>query len=119
MIPTTLVTGSSSFHRDTAILSQLDPALHTAIILEGLSDGRDVFPSPDVSRIQLHRIAAGCMCCTGNLVMRVTLNRLLRSKPDRLFISVANDLHLAQLRDVLKAPPYDQYLNLTDDLLLP
>jgi len=52
------------------------------------------------------------MCCTGNLVLRVTLNRLLRQGPERLFLGVANGEHLDQLRSWLQAPPYDQLLAL-------
>lgn len=119
MIPTTLVIGGTATQRDAAIHAQLDPTLHTAIILEGLPDGRDIFQITQHPHLQLHRIAPGCMCCTGNLVMRVTLNRLLRSRPDHLFISVASDMHLPQLREALTAAPYDQWLTLTNDMALP
>jgi G3E family GTPase len=62
------------------------------------------------------RIAPGCLCCTGNLVLRVTLNRLLRQRPKRLFIGIARSEHLDQLRSWLQSKPYDQLLRLTDDL---
>ena len=119
MIPTTLVTGHSASKREAAIHAQLDPTLSTAVILEGLSDGREHFQPTEHPHLQLQRIAPGCMCCTGNLVMRVTLNRLLRSKPARLYISVATDTHLPQLREILAAAPYDSWLTLTEDLSLP
>ena len=44
--------------------------------------------------LQLLRIAPGCLCCSGNLVLRVTLNRLLRHPPARLFISLADATHI-------------------------
>jgi G3E family GTPase len=64
----------------------------------------------------IERIAPGCLCCTGNLVLRVTLNRLLRRRPGRLYIGLATTEHLDQLRSWLQAPPYDQLLELTPDL---
>ena len=110
-IPLTLVTGASAGARERAIASQLQPG--TAVILEGLPDGNSPLPtSPAIARI-----APGCLCCTGNLVLRVTLNRLLRQRPSRLFIGVARGEHLDQLRSWLQAEPYDQLLRLTPDLI--
>jgi hypothetical protein len=54
----------------------------------------------------------------GNLTLRVTLNRLLRQPPDRLFISMAQAAHLATLRDWLTQTPYDQHLTLTEHLMI-
>src|SRR5205085_6503161 len=83
----------------------------SAVILEGLPDGKPILaPSPS---LLIERIAPGCLCCTGNLVLRVTLNRLLRRAPSRLFIGVASAGHLDQLRSWLGTAPYDQLLELT------
>jgi G3E family GTPase len=68
-----------------------------------------LFPS---ASLLISRIAPGCLCCTGNLVLRVTLNRLLRESPRRLFIGVARGEHLDQLRSWLESAPYDQLLEL-------
>ncbi|WP_296944682.1 GTPase [uncultured Massilia sp.] len=114
----TLVTGPSAQAREAAIAASL-PAAHgaTAIILEGLAPGSSPL---DAFAASLHpapaRIAPGCLCCTGNLVLRVTLNRLLRQRPERLFIGVARGEHLDQLRSWLQSEPYDQLLRLTPDL---
>ena len=124
---TTLVTGASAQAREAAIAAALAESLadpladpdrlaSTAIILEGLAPGSsplDAFHD----RLQPARIAPGCLCCTGNLVLRVTLNRLLRQRPGRLFIGVARSEHLDQLRSWLQSEPYDQLLRLADDLL--
>jgi G3E family GTPase len=114
----TLVTGPSARERETAIAAQLSD-LHEdgtqAIILEGLASGTS--PLEDLPPDQtLARIAPGCLCCTGNLVLRVTLNRLLRRRPRRIFIGVADSEHLDQLRSWLQSEPYDQLLRLTSDL---
>jgi hypothetical protein len=116
----TLVTGPTASAREAAIAAALDagPALSpdgfTAVILEGLASGSS--PIPDLSSVRLVRLAPGCMCCTGNLVLRVTLNRLLRQGPGRLFIGVANSEHLDQLRSWLQEAPYDQLLALNPNL---
>ncbi|WP_293778767.1 GTPase [uncultured Oxalicibacterium sp.] len=122
MIPVTIVTGGRAADREAAIQARLDPALVTAVIIEGLPDGTtrlDVQSSTQPPHLQLQRIAPGCLCCTGNLVMRVTLNRLLRSKPAQLFIAISNASHLPQLRAALGSPPYDTWLRLHEDMVLP
>jgi G3E family GTPase len=114
---TSLVTGDRARKREALILNHLNSNQQTAIILEGLPDGGselDVLTGNPLPTIV--RIAPGCMCCTGNMIMRVHLNRILRSKPARLYISVANSEHIEQLRLFLTQPPYDTLLTLTDDI---
>jgi hypothetical protein len=48
--------------------------------------------------------------------MRVTLNRMLRKRPERLFIALANSDHVDQIRLFLSQAPYDSLLQLTADL---
>jgi hypothetical protein len=113
----TLVTGASPAAREAAIGAALaaapTPAL-AAILLEGLPSGATLLTPSD--KLRIDRIAPGCLCCTGNLVLRVTLNRILRLHPDRLFIGVASTDHLDQLRSWLTSAPYDQLLELTADI---
>ena len=115
-VATTLVTGGSPGGREAAIAERLAgaPSGVTAILLEGLPDGRPLVPPSPAVLIQ--RIAPGCLCCTGNLVLRVTLNRILRHPPERLYIGLAATDHLDQLRSWLASSPYDQLLELTPDL---
>lgn len=114
----TLVTGPSAGLREAAIAAHLSDPHETgaqAIILEGLASG--LSPLADLAPDQtVARIAPGCLCCTGNLVLRVTLNRLLRQRPRRIFVGVADSGHLDQLRSWLQSEPYDQLLRLTSDL---
>jgi len=81
-----------------------------AVILEGM--GVAATPLESGPALQVVRIAPGCLHCDGNLVLRVTLNRLLRQRPGRLFLGLASSEHLDQLRSWLAAPPYDQLLAL-------
>jgi hypothetical protein len=118
----TLVTGSSASAREQAIFDQLalpEPqheGVKAAVILEGLASGNSPLDSLP-AHILSSRIAPGCLCCAGNLVLRVTLNRMLRQRPERLFIGVARSEHLDQLRSWLQSAPYDQLLRLTPDLI--
>ena len=121
-VTTTLVTGSSAVAREQAIFDQLclpdsrAGDAKTAVILEGLAPGNSPLDTLPAHALRV-RIAPGCLCCAGNLVLRVTLNRMLRQRPERLFIGVARSEHLDQLRSWLQAEPYDQLLRLTPDLI--
>ncbi|KAB8060568.1 GTPase [Janthinobacterium sp. FT14W] len=123
--PLTLVSGGSAAGREAAIARALPPDQPAAVILEGLADGNGILadlaeqvsPSPSFP-LQLLRIAPGCLCCSGNLVLRVTLNRLLRHPPALLFISLADASHIEQLRTWLTASPYDALLALQADVVV-
>jgi G3E family GTPase len=117
MTLTTLVVGGRAAAREATITAALDTDARNAVILEGLPDGSDGLDTlTHLPHLQIARIAPGCMCCTGNLIMRVTLNRMLRHAPARLYIGVAASAHLAQIRRFLTQPPYDTLLTLTDDI---
>jgi hypothetical protein len=120
MIATTLVVGGTGAAREAAIAATLDRHLRTALILEGLAGAQPAFDTPPADdSLRIARIAPGCVCCTGNLTMQVTLNRMLRQQPERLFISLAQDAHLEKIHAFLRCAPYDRLLMLTDDLRLP
>ena len=114
-VTTTLVIGATASAREQAIAARLHQSgALAAVILEGLPDGSPLLEASPT--LLIDRIAPGCLCCTGNLVLRVTLNRLLRQRPMRLFIGVARSEHLDQLRSWLGSAPYDQLLELTPNL---
>ncbi|MET0322358.1 MAG: GTPase [Duganella sp.] len=126
-VPTWLVTGPRAGARETAIAGLLQKGVPSAIILEGLSDGGsalvfdDADADPGVDPHQqflanVIRIAPGCLHCSGNLVLRVTLNRVLRRPPAQLYISLASAEHLEQLRAWLSSAPYDALLDLQSDI---
>ena len=118
MTLTSLVIGARAKDREAVILSNLNPSLQTAIILEGLPDGNSAIDTLASSpNLTIVRIAPGCMCCVGNMIMRVHLNRMLRTQPERLYISVANSEHIDQLRLFLSEAPYDSLMSLTDDIV--
>lgn len=114
---TTVVAGATAAVREAAIAAAIAPGIPTALILEGLPDGSDVLEQAMArTDCQLVRIAPGCPCCIGNLTMRVTLNRMLRSRPRQLYISLATDEHLDGILAFLSRPPYDGLLAVTNIL---
>ena len=125
---TTLVTGGRALLREAAIAAELAATAaatpsaaalpSVAVILEGLADGNSNLVSSAATGLHVQRIAPGCLCCAGNLVLRVTLNRLLRRPPAQLYISLANAEHVDQLRSMLLDAPYGNLLDLTADLQL-
>ena len=48
--------------------------------------------------------------------MRITLNRVLREKPTRLFLSLADASHKAQVREFLQDAQYRAHLELGPEL---
>jgi hypothetical protein len=50
------------------------------------------------------------------LILRVTLNRLLRQPPAHLYVSLATSEHLEQIRAAFSQPPYDKLLQFTKDI---
>ena len=131
-VQTWFVTGARAGVREAAIAvhlgvghpPQVSGALPpTVIILEGLSDGGSALAfdpaddSTDVASVpKVLRIAPGCLHCSGNLVLRVTLNRVLRHPPARLYISLATAEHLELLRAWLSEAPYGDLLDLQSDI---
>lgn len=122
-VPTWLVTGPRAGAREAAIAARLPKAGASVIILEGLSDGGSALafdaadgPFPYDTLPQVLRIAPGCLHCSGNLILRVTLNRVLRRPPARLYLSLASAEHLEQLRSWLSEAPYGDLLELQDNI---
>jgi hypothetical protein len=112
-----LVLGGSADDRERAIAADLPPGLVCAAIIEGLPSGAAPLNeiSPEVS-LEVIRVAPGCPCCTGNLTMRVTLNRVLRRSPARLYLSLSDASHREQVLLFLQAPQYLDLLAIGPDL---
>jgi len=112
-----LVLGGSADDRERAIAADLPPGLACAAIIEGLPSGAAPLNDipPEVS-LEVIRVAPGCPCCTGNLTMRVTLNRVLRRSPARLYLSLSDATHREQVLMFLQTPQYLDLLAIGPDL---
>ncbi len=114
--------------REQALFNAISPLLAQSIactvLLEGLASGNSPLDQLDSQPLlQLTRLAPACLCCAGNLVLNVHINRCItrsrrQANSQRLFISLADATHLPQLRAQLIAAPWDQHLQLNPDLLL-
>jgi hypothetical protein len=111
-VPLTLVSGGDYQAREAAIhaaLAVAAPVLSpVAVLLEGLPAG-DMLLQPD-TQLLVQRIAPGCFCCIGLLSMKVTLNRLLRQRPARIYLAVASSEHLDNIKQTLAQTPFNDLL---------
>ncbi len=52
--------------------------------------------------VPLARLAPGCVCCVGQVPLRVTLTRMVRAhRPDEVLLLLANAEHLPRVRALL------------------
>ncbi|MBI1773514.1 MAG: GTPase [Burkholderiales bacterium] len=113
-----MIHGASYTQREAAIAASLACLPNTGkniVILEGLPDGQDILNPTDL--LHISRIAPGCLCCIGNLSLRVTLNRALRQKPANIYLGIASDAHLDKLLLTLQDPTYTNLLEINNTSL--
>lgn len=108
-----LVFGGSHAARERAIAAATEADLRSVAIVEGLPSGEAVLDElPAGVALEVFRVAPGCPCCSGNMTIRVTLNRVLRQRPDRLYLSLSNAEHKSQVLNFLREPQYLALLEL-------
>ena len=117
MIEVSLVVGGRGDDRERAIAAAVPAGVACAAIIEGLQSG--IAPlnelPPEVS-LEVLRVAPGCPCCTGNLTMRVTLNRVLRKSPAKLYLSLSDATHREQILLFLQGSQYLDLLAIGPDI---
>lgn len=68
-----------------------------AVLTEGVFRALDIPPGVPVTRI-----GAGCVCCMGQVPLRVGLTRMVRAlRPDVVLLVLASGEHLARVRALL------------------
>lgn len=78
-----------------------------ALVEAGLHD-LDV---PEATVVE--RLPAGCVCCVGNVVLRVALTRLLRRhRPANVLLLIAANTHRERVERMLTSAPLGDALNL-------
>ncbi len=117
MTRVSLVFGGGNAQRERAIASAVEAGVTSAAIVEGLASGDDVLAQlADRTPLQVFRVAAGCPCCNGNLTIRVTLNRALRQRPQRLYLSLSDATHKDKVLNFLQEPQYRDLLHIGADI---
>ncbi len=87
-------------------LAQRYNAQGWSVILEG---GLGTLSAPP--GVTLHQLAAQCVCCVGQLPLRVTLARIIRlEKPQRLILEITHTEHLAQIAALLRSGSFGEHL---------
>jgi hypothetical protein len=72
-------------------------ASRRAILIEGAFSALDVPPGVAVTRM-----GAGCVCCIGQVPLRVGLTRMVRAlRPEVVLLVLASGEHLARVRALL------------------
>jgi len=99
-----LATGNSR----ALTLAQQEPSRGWSVVLEGGPGNLSAPPG-----VTLHQLAPQCVCCAGQLVLRVTLARILRlEKPQRLLLELAHGEHLDQVQSMLQSGSFSAFLRL-------
>jgi G3E family GTPase len=71
------------------------------------------FSGPGAEDVTVSKVAAGCICCTAKVNLRVALMQLLRkARPQRLLIEPAGLAHPAAVIDTLRDPWLAEALDL-------
>jgi len=97
-----------------AFLHRLQPSATVSVLLEGQAAAIDA-EIPAAPGRHVHVLAPGCLCCSGNLTLRVTLARVLRlEKPQYLIIAIADVRHEARMAAMLRAAPWDLWLRMVN-----
>lgn len=129
MIQTALFAGGLPAEREQALFDKIQRLLnqpnaqdsHISLIIEGLPSGSSPLDElSNLPHVHIVRLAPACLCCAGNLVLKIHLNRVItRAKRSNsaqfLFVQLLDPQHLPQLHSQLKQAPLDQYLQLTAD----
>lgn len=117
MTRVSLVTGGSRNDRERAIAAAVPAGEYCAAIIEGLASDDSPLDALASESIEVVRVAPGCPCCSGNLTVRVTLNRLLRRAPRHIYLSLSSSAHRAEILTFLQEPQYQARLTIGPDIL--
>jgi len=92
-----VVVGDSDVQRSVNAWLAANPAGRRAVVVEGAFSVLEV--PVDVPQT---RLGAGCVCCLGQVPLRVGVTRMVRSvRPDSVLLVLSHGEHLARVRALL------------------
>ncbi|HSD42942.1 MAG TPA: GTP-binding protein [Burkholderiales bacterium] len=103
-VPTLVVSGSLGAGKTTLISRLLDarPGRETWAVL---ANERGVVRITPRNGVAVAEVDGGCVCCTGQIALRVGLTRLLReARPARLFVELDAASHLPAVLENFRNP---------------
>ena len=113
MIRCTIVCGGDPTTREAAIASRLNPHHPAAVIIEGARAATPQLPLPGTPALaSLINIVPDCPCCGTALILRVTLNRVMRQRAPVLFLSLDASTHASHVATLLQSAPYAALISL-------
>lgn len=96
-------------HSQAFTLAAQHHAHHWSLVLEG--GPGDLSLPCTLKSLHLHQLSSQCVCCVGQLPLRVTLARILRmEKPLRIILELAHDEHLSEVQRLLAHGSFSEYL---------
>lgn len=103
-IPTVVLSGARGAGKTTLLarlLAARPPAERCAVLLTELGE----VALPRLPEVDVTEAEPGCVCCVGQVGLRVALTRLLRaSRPERLYVELAEPAHLGSALNTLGNP---------------
>ena len=105
--PVNLITGFLGVGKTTALLhllAQRPPGARWAVLVNEFGQVGIDGTTLSQAGVAVREVAGGCICCSAQLPLRVTLTRLLREvKPERLLVEPTGLGHPAGVIDVLRS----------------
>lgn len=124
-IPTNLITGFLGVGKTTTILNLLKrkPEQERWLVLVNefgeVPIDQILMQSPDREDVNIRYVAGGCICCTANLPLQMSLTLAIRQvKPHRILIEPTGIGHPAQMIDILQGRYFKDVLDLRATICL-
>ena len=119
-VPTNIITGFLGAGKSTAIIHLLQnkpPQERWAVLVNEFGeigvDADFIASQHQVQNVFVKEVAGGCMGCSANLAMHITLNQLIaEAKPHRLLIEPTGLGHPQEVISVLLEPHYQPVIEL-------
>jgi G3E family GTPase len=116
-IPVHLVTGATGAGKTSAIRRLLTKRPHAEAWIVIVNDfGEDTFASELDNRVTVREVA-GCVCCSGQIALRITLVKLIReNRPQRVLIEASSAAEPATLSAMIQEADLSRAVELASNI---